>query len=285
MRKRLMGTVGIIIGCVLIILASVIVYFYIPYSPLNSEYKDICQKIEEGKRQNSEVLLNDNIESLPSLIQKYIVTNGYIGSPIVNSMQIEFLDADFILNRGDSPIKINYYQINEASEPNRIALIDTSMYGIPFQGLDKYMYGDGTMRGVLAKNITLFNQGGKEFNISSLITYLSESILMPSILINESFQWEEIDDYNVKVSLKYYDEEVSGVFTFDDSWKVISFKTNQRTMISTDGEINKIPWEVKYLNYKKDKSIIKPTEIQAIWHYNDQSSIYFDGIINDMIYN
>ncbi|WP_422144917.1 DUF6544 family protein [Miniphocaeibacter sp.] len=279
-----MDTVGIIIGCILIILASVIVYFYIPYSPLNSEYKNICHKIEE-ERLNSEVLLKDEIESLPSMIQKYIVTNGYIGSPIVNSMQIKFLDADFILNKGDSPIKINYYQINEASEPNRIALIDTSMYGIPFQGLDKYMYGNGTMRGVLAKSITLFNQKGKEINTSSMLTYLSESILMPSILTNESFQWEDIDEYNVKVSLKYYGEEVSGIFTFDDSWKVISFKTNQRILVSTDGNTNQIPWEVKYLHYEKYDEFIRPNQIQAIWHYEDESSIYFNGIINEIIYN
>lgn len=39
-----------------------------------------------------------------------------------------------------------------------MALIDSRMFGIPFEGYDYYQNGIGGMKGMLAKAIPLFNQ-------------------------------------------------------------------------------------------------------------------------------
>lgn len=47
------------------------------------------------------------------------------------------------------------YAVQFINEPCRMALIDSSMFGIPFEGYDYYQNGTGGMKGVIAKAITL----------------------------------------------------------------------------------------------------------------------------------
>ena len=45
-----------------------------------------------------------------------------------------------------------------------MALIDSSMFGIPFEGYDYYQNETGGMKGVIAKAITLFDQTGADMD-------------------------------------------------------------------------------------------------------------------------
>lgn len=45
-----------------------------------------------------------------------------------------------------------------------MALIDSSMFGIPFEGYDYYWNGTGGMKGVIARAITLFDQTGADMD-------------------------------------------------------------------------------------------------------------------------
>ena len=67
---------------------------------------------------------------------------------------------------GDKPIKIDYTQYDFVNQPNRIAYIGSSMYDIPFEGVDVFLDGTGAMKGVIAKLFVLFNQmGGRHGSI------------------------------------------------------------------------------------------------------------------------
>ncbi|WP_418792235.1 DUF6544 family protein [Phosphitispora sp. TUW77] len=56
--------------------------------------------------------------------------------------------VDFLFGKDKPTIKIDYSQYNFVNKPNRIAYIDSSIYGIPFEGLDSYIDGTGSMKGV-----------------------------------------------------------------------------------------------------------------------------------------
>ncbi len=51
-----------------------------------------------------------------------------------------------------------------------MALIDSSIFGIPFEGYDSYQNGTGGMKGVIAKAITLFDQTGTDMDKACLAT-------------------------------------------------------------------------------------------------------------------
>lgn len=67
---------------------------------------------------------------------------------------------DFVMS-DKKTIKFDYKQYNLVERPERFALISSSLSGIPFEGLDSYENGKGSMKGMLAKVIPLFDQRGE----------------------------------------------------------------------------------------------------------------------------
>jgi hypothetical protein len=92
------------------------------------------------------------------------------------SIKINHNDVNFILN--SKTLKIKCIQFNSGVKPERIALIDTNLYGIPFEGLDSYQDGVGSMKGMIAKSIVFFYQTGKDMNQSSLVNCLAEGLMV-----------------------------------------------------------------------------------------------------------
>ena len=89
------------------------------------------------------------------------------------------------------------------AQPAKIALIDSSMFGILFEGRDYYANSTGGMKGVIAKVITLFDQTGSRMDKTCLATFLAECMFEPSVLLQDYITFEEIDDYHVRATISY----------------------------------------------------------------------------------
>ncbi|MEN6327401.1 MAG: DUF6544 family protein, partial [Syntrophomonas sp.] len=183
----------------------------------------------------------------------------------------------FSFGRDKSTVIIDYIQYNFVKEPIRIAYIDSSMYGIPFEGLDLYIDGKGSMKGVIAKCFTLFNQTGAALDKASLVTYLAECLMIPNAALQDYIVWQEIDDLHAKASISYYGINASGIFSFKENGEMLSFTTNDREATATDGTSEKVRWSTVFSDYREANGIKKPTGFQAIWHYDDGDLVYFDG--------
>ena len=215
--------------------------------------------------------------SLPPPVKKYFIYCGYIGAPKMHTMKAVYKDVKFLFGKEKPTIIIDYIQYNIADKPARIAYIDSSMYGIPFEGLDSYTNGNGSMKGVLAKLFTLFNQTGETMDKASLVTFLSECLIIPNAALQSYITWEEIDDLHAKATISCYGRTASGIFTFNDNGEMHSFTTDDREATATDGTSEKVKWSVVLSEYKETDGIKKPTVFQAIWHYDDGDLLYFDG--------
>ena len=168
-----------------------------------------------------------------------------------------------------------------ADFPDRLAFIDSKMFGVPFQGYDYYMDGKGGMKGVLAKLFTLFDQTGPEMDKACLITYLAEAFFLPEALLKDFITFKQVDEHTVEATITNKGVTASGVFHFNDSYEMISFTTNDRGQIAPDGSIEYTPWEAQCENYKEYSDGIKrPTVFRAIWKNKGGDFIYFDGMIS-----
>ena len=200
-------------------------------------------------------------------------------------LKMEYQDVDFVQGRNGAKLKIDYTQYNFVKEPCRIALIDSSMFGVPFEGYDYYKSGTGGMKGVIAKAITLFDQTGADMDKACLATFLAESMFAPSILLQDYITFEEISDFEVQATITYGGQTASGVFTFNEQYEMISFTTNDRAATGTDGSMEYIPWSALCNDYKVSENGIKyPTKFQAVWNYPDEDFIYFNGVISGVSY-
>jgi len=277
MRKRGIKKMIIVIVVLICFFGSIAVFFTIPYSKTHAEFISIRDSVLINTTKDLGVFTEEDVSHLPSPVKKYFIYCGYIGTPKMHTMKAVYKDVKFRFGKEKPTIIIDYIQYNIANEPVRIAYIDSSMYGIPFEGLDSYTAGNGSMKGVIAKLFTLFNQTGETMDKASLVTFLSECLIIPNAALQDYITWEEVDDLHAKATISYYGRTASGIFTFNENGKMLCFTTNDREATATDGTSEKVKWSVVLSEYKETKGIKKPTVFQAIWHYDDGGLLYFDG--------
>lgn len=266
----------LITGILLIVIGMTAVYFNIPYSKTRTEFAHQAKLLLEKTAKQNGVFTEQDIAGLPLPVQRYFKYCGYIGTPKMSSMKASFTDVDFILDK-TRRVKIDYTQYNFVHEPNRIAYIDSSMYGIPFEGLDAYIDGHGSMKGILAKSITLFDQTGPTMDKASLVTFLSECLLVPNAALQDYITWEAVDDLHARATISYYGISASGMFTFNENGEAVSFTTDDREAVTSDGRSEKVRWSAILQEYKESGGIRKPTVLQAIWHYDGGDLTYFNS--------
>ena len=232
--KRIFMTILIIIAAIILLSA---IWFNIPYSPVKTQFRNDVEARLKSSAAITGTLDSASTASLPPLIQKYLETNGYIGSERRTHLTMEYKDVDFGMGVNKPRIKIDYTHVDFADSPNRLAFIDSKMFGIPFQGYDYYMNGKGGMKGVLAKLITLFDQTGPEMDKACLITYLAEALFLPETLLKDFITFKQIDEHSVEATITNKGVTATGIFHFNDAYEITSFTTNDRGQISPDGTI------------------------------------------------
>lgn len=277
----------IAVGIIFVLVGVLMVWFNISYSHVKKQFQnDVDSLVGNNKLlDENEVFTKEDFADFPLSIKKYIEHCGYIGTPKMSYLKMEYQDVDFVQGRNGAKLKIDYTQYNFIKEPCRIALIDSSMFGVPFEGYDYYKSGTGGMKGVIAKAITLFDQTGADMDKACLATFLAESMFAPSILLQDYITFEEISDFEVQATITYGGQTASGVFTFNEQYEMISFTTNDRAATGTDGSMEYIPWSALCNDYKVSENGIKyPTEFQAVWNYPDEDFIYFNGVISGVSY-
>jgi hypothetical protein len=270
-------------GIIASLILGIIVWFSIPYSPLKAEFLNRKSNQNAGANPSGQVFTAEDIAALPAPLQKYFENCGFIGQPKMSNIKITHNDVDFILN--SKALKIKCVQYNSGERPERIALIDTSLYGIPFEGLDAYQNGIGSMKGMIAKSVVLFNQTGEAMNQSSLVNCLAESLMVPSLALQDFFAWEAVDESHVKGTLSFYGLSVSGIFSFDENGYLTTFTTDDRLYVDTDGNEKSVKWSAVCGDYREVDGIMQPKTLKAIWHLPEGDLVYFDGHDTVIEYN
>ncbi len=259
----------------LVCIVIIIVFFKLPYSKTASAFhKKVEQKKEAATLEPARFTERD-IQELPIALQRYFRYCGFLGTPKMYSMTANFHGVDFVISEKKT-IQIDYTQYNLVAKPERFAYISSSLYGIPFEGYDAFENGIGSMKGILAKQITLFDQGGKDMDRACLVTILAECLLVPHVALQDYISWEEIDDTHAKASISYYGISAEGIFTFDPSGALVSFTSKDRVATDMKGNSRTVPWSATMRNYQEKDGILRPTLLQSFWHYPEGDCCYFN---------
>ncbi len=287
MKKARKRKMFIVLGILLVIIGALVIWFNIPYSSVKKQFQnDITALFTENQLLvDNRLFTEKDFTHLPTAIQRYIENCGYIGTQKMSYLKMEYHNVNFSQGKDRPALTIDYTQYNFINEPCRMALIDSSMFGIPFEGYDYYQNGTGGMKGVIAKAITLFDQTGADMDKACLATFLAESLFAPTILLQDYIIFEEISDFEVKATISYKGQTASGIFTFNEQYEMISFTTNDRAVAGTDGSMEYVPWSAICNDYQLSSNGIKyPTRFQAVWNYPDGDFVYFDGVISEVSY-
>jgi len=110
-----------------------------------------------------------------------------------------------------------------------------------------------------------------------LVTFLAESLLIPSVVLQDYITWEELDENHARATISYDGISASGIFTFEDNGAMKSFRTKDRVATGMDGSIREAEWSAVIGDYREENGIKKPQILQAIWHFPEGDWIYFNG--------
>lgn len=276
------------IGLLLLgLLIGLAVWMLHPYSPLKKQFqRQVNFLIGEYSGLGDSVFFTESdFAHLPSAIQKYIKHCGYIGMHKMCYFKMAYHDVDFLQGRDGPTLTIDYTQYNFINEPTRLALVESRLYGIPFEGFDYYQNGTGGMKGVIAKSITLFDQKGPDMDRACLVTFLAECLFVPTVLLQDYISFEELNDYEVAATIVYGGQTASGVFTFNERYEMVSFTSHDRALVAPDGSVEYVPWSALCEDYDLSPNGLKhPTKFRAVWNYPDGDFVYFDGDISEITY-
>ncbi len=272
----------ILLIIIIVLVGIIAIYFNIPISRERSEFKKLSQKIIKESPSFKGVFTKKEIEHLPIPVQKYFDYCGFVDKPKMSYMNAKFTDVPFLQGKDGRKLKIDYNQYNLVEKPYRLAHIDSSLFGIPFEGIE-YIFDNPSetsfarMKGVIAKTLTIFDVVGPEMNQSALVTYLAESLIVPNAALQDFIKWEEIDDLNAKATISYKGITATGTFTFNEKGEMVSFVTYDRWADKGDGRYEKRKWSALCSKYKENNGIKQPSKLQAVWHYDDGDLVYFDS--------
>lgn len=258
------------------VLILVVLWMFLPYSPLKGEFKKQYRKIQSEQVPTHRSFSANCLADKPKLLHDYICFCGLLGKPMMHHSVTTHYNVDFLMKENEPTIKIKYTQVNFADTCQRLAFIDTRMAWIlPFQGLDDYVNGTAHMKGVVGKLFTVFNVENKEMDQSALVTVLAEGIVCPSFFMNENIVWAELDDTHLEATLTQYGITVSGVFEFDANGAIIGFYTKDRFQENNDSIVQR-DWIARCGAYIEVDGIRRPTYFQGIWVYPQEEQIYFN---------
>ena len=272
-------------AAVVVLAGGIMLWFWIPFSPVKRRFrKDISALLEESRRTaGNEIFTQEDFSHLPAAIRRYLEHCGYIGTPKMSFLKMCYHDVALWQTRNGQALRIDYLQYNFVKNPCRMALIDSRLFGIPFEGYDYYQNGRGGMKGVIAKAVTLFDQKGPKMDQACLATFLAESLFAPSILLQDYISFEETGDYEVRAVIRYGGQTAEGIFTFNEAYEMISFTTNDRSVTKKYGSMEYIPWSAVCGEYRlSENGIRQPSKFQAVWKYSDGDFVYFDGRISEI---
>ena len=252
------------------VITCIVVYLKTPYSPVKKQYWEIVERFTNEFSLSKNEITEDDLEVLPVVLQKYFIVNGYLGIESTNAVILNFKGADFSMGVDKPNIKINYIVYDFVNEPIRVALIDSKIYGIPFQGIDIYKDAKSSMKGVLAKHMPLFNE---EFDFIDS-AYLAECLMHPSLALQNNITYKQIDEYSVEERISKDNAETTGVFYFNEDYEMTSFVVEERFCSDTNTYER---WTAVVADYKVINGINIPTKFQGIWNYDSGDLIYFNS--------
>lgn len=282
-RNRIM----IFLGVVLILIGIILIYWNIPYSPFKvSFHKNIKNRLDKVVA-NEAICTQDEIDQLPEVFRRHCEYIGLVGSKKNNAVNVIFYNTKFVFdsNKG-TLLDMDYDLWLLCDKPFRSAFCKSSMFGIPFDGID-YCTDDkvGGMKGMIGKAIEIFDVSNEQMYKAGLISWLAEGAgVNPCILLSDYVTYEEIDLTHVMAMVNYNGVKGTGIFTFDEQGRLLGFESDERQVEEVDGIMTTIGWRAVYGDYKERDGVLIPDMMQAIKVYPDKEVVYFDADNIDIYY-
>lgn len=231
------------------------------------------------------VVREEEIAHLPTPVQKYLRFAGVIGKPHVWNVRVRCTGQ--IRPKMDGGwLDFESQQYNFFDNPARVFFIESSMYGLPFDGLHAYVGPKAIMQIKVAAMVLVVDAKGPEMNQGETVTMFNDMcVIAPATLIDKNIHWESIDSLTAKATFTNEGKTISAMLCFNENGELINFTSDDRYQ-SEDGKVyKKYRWSTPMKNYKDIGGIKIASYGEASWQMPNGEFVYGKFNILDMEYN
>lgn len=270
----------IFVGILLILLGGIFIYWNISYSPYKAHFINNMEHRTSNIAETGESCTKSEIEKLPEALQRYC---EYIGLKNFQKYQVcrtKFNDTKFVFNtQSGKKLNMDYDLWLFYDEPYRSAYCTSTMFGVPFDGLD-YCTEDqkGGMKGIIGKAIQIFDVYDSQGYKAALISWLAESIAFnPSVLLSPYVTYEEIDDLHIKATVRCNGVTGEGIFTLNQEGAITEFYSHERQVEDINGVPTALGWRCEYEDYQENNNMRQINGVRVVKVLPDREVVYFES--------
>ncbi|WP_310556942.1 DUF6544 family protein [Flavobacterium sp.] len=262
----------------------IIVVAFLSWTTYNFEAtfrKDVNKNLQESKSTNTDFLTENDIQSLPKSVQKYLRYCGVMNKPKVKNFRIVF-DGE-MREKGKDWFKFQSVQYNFFDNPTRLFFMKAKMFGTIVPGYHNYQKAKASMQIKLFGAFPVVDVSGIEMNKAETVTVFNDMCLMaPATLIDKRIQWKTIDNFNVEATFNNEGFVIKAILTFNEKGQLTNFVSDDRYAIS---DMKRYRFSTPVKDYELFNGIRIMTYGEAIWHYPDGQFVYGKFYLKSIEYN
>jgi hypothetical protein len=268
----------------IILLPLIVSFLNAQPSSFRNVYKT---EVLNGLQRSSDMTLvsEEDIRHLPKPVQKYLQYTGTVGKPKVQNIRAKFTGA-LRFKKDSKWMNIASQQYDFFDDPTRVFYIESTLYGIPFDGLHLYKGPNATMQIKVVSLFQVADAKGTKMNQGETVTLFNDMCLLaPATLIDRSIQWETINSLTAKARFTNQGNTITALLYFTEKGELINFISDDRYQ-SMDGKT--------YLNYRwstpvKDYKDVGGRKVaaygEALWHTPEGEFAYAKFDLVEIEYN
>jgi hypothetical protein len=255
----------------------------LPGSFANRYQEEAEKRISEIR--DSSILSSADIQHLPVLVQNYLYVTGSVGKPKVKNLRARF-DGSMKRTMNSNWMDIEAWQSEYFEEPARLFYIESSVFGIPFDGFHFMSGHSARMQIKVASLFQVVDASGEKMNQGETVTLFNDMCLLaPSTLIDSRIQWEPIDSHSVRARFTNHGISITAVLIFNEAGELINFYSDDR-FLSPDGKTYlSYRWSTPCRNYMDYGGWKLASEGETIWHTPEGEFCYGRFELQEMQYN
>jgi hypothetical protein len=275
---------GSIVNLILLLPIVVAALGSVPWSFHAMYDHEAAAGLSQGPQQ-SKILTAADIAHLPPAVQRYMAFVGAVGKPQIWNYRLRFRGA--LRNGPDAKwMPMTADQQSFVDPPARLFLVESSMFGIPFNAFHRYVGPQATFKVRLASLLTVVDAHGAEMNQSETVTLLNDMFLLaPPTLIDPHIVWEELDPMTVRATWTNAGNTVSAVVSFDSSGALVNFVSDDRYRTTDGKQYERLRWATPVNGWREVEGRKLLSTGEAIWGLPGSEFAYGRFELLDVQYN
>ena len=253
-------------------------------SSFASVYKD---EVRRGLAVSATIptVTEDDLTGLPLCVQKYLRYTGAVGRPQIENFQAKCTgQIRFKMDGGWMDFASEQY--NFFQNPARLFLIQSTMYGIPFDGLHKYVGADATMEIKVASLFKVVDARGPLMTKGETVTLFNDLCIMaPARLIDRTITWQSIDPLTARATYTNHGLAITALLSFNEKDELVNFSSDDRYESADGITYNNYRWTTPLKAYRDFGGRKAASYGEAFWTTPQGNFLYGKFNINEIEYN